>query len=156
MKILIVEDDENKRIQLSNYLDEVVPDAFLLIERSLQSGVRRIRREQFDLVILDMTLPTFDPSSDEPGDDTVIFGGKDFLSQMDRFDIIAPVIVFTQFEVFGRGLNEVDLKDLDQELKKGFPEIYHSVVYYHASIDSWKTSLKAALVGTNCIRANND
>jgi CheY-like chemotaxis protein len=145
MKILIVEDDENKRVQLSDYLKLVIPDEIVLLERSLQSGVRRVKSELFDLVILDMTLPMYDVSPDEPSDDTHIFGGREFLSQMDRFDINYPVVIFTQFEVFGKPPNEMRLEDLDRELSEEYSS-YQGAVYYHASLNSWKEELRSKLV----------
>lgn len=145
MKILIVEDDENKRVQLSDYLKLVIPGEVVLLERSLQSGVRRVKSELFDLVILDMTLPMYDVSPDEPSDDTHIFGGREFLSQMDRFDINYPVVIFTQFEVFGKPPNEMRLEDLDRELSEEYSS-YQGAVYYHASLNSWKDELRSKLV----------
>ncbi len=141
MRILVVEDDENKRTQLLQFLGGAVPDGAFTIARSLNSGVRQIRQQCFDLVILDMTLPNYDASPDEPADDTHIFGGREFLSQMERFDIITPVVVFTQFEVFGKTPSEMKIEDLDRELKEEFTESYKGTVYYHASLDSWKSQL---------------
>ena len=154
MRVLIVEDDENKRIQLSQYLETLISMESVSLERSLQSGVRKIRKESFDLVILDMTLPHYDVSPDEPSDDTHIFGGQEFLPQMDRFDVKTPVIVFTQFEVFGKPPNETDLVSLDLKLGREYPVIYQGVVYYHASINSWKSELRSKLVELNFIVGN--
>jgi CheY-like chemotaxis protein len=146
MTILIVEDDENKRVQLSNFLQLIIPDESILLCRSLQSGVKKIRQELFDLIILDMTLPQYDLSPDEPSDDTHIFGGQEFLAQMERFDVLTPVVVFTQFEVFGKPPNELNLESLDLKLRGEYPNVYKGVVYYHSSINSWKQELKDKLV----------
>lgn len=146
MTILIVEDDENKRVQLSQFLQLIIPNETVQLQRSLQSGVKKIRHEQFDLIILDMTLPQYDLSPDEPSDDTHIFGGQDFLAQMERFDVKTPVVVFTQFEVFGKPPNELNLESLDIKLKNEYPLVYKGVVYYHSSINSWKQELKDKLI----------
>lgn len=141
MSILVVEDDENKRIQLQRFLESIIPNEDVIFERSLQSGVRKIRSTHFDLVILDMTLPQYDLSPDEPSDDTHIFGGQEFLAQMDRFDVYTPVLVFTQFEVFGKPPNEMNLENLNRNLELEYPVIYKGFVYYHASINTWKNEL---------------
>jgi len=151
MTILIVEDDENKRVQLSNFLQLVIPGERVSLRRSLQSGVKKIRQSVFDLIILDMTLPQYDLSPDEPSDDTHIFGGQEFLAQMERFDVLTPVVVFTQFEVFGKPPNELNLESLDIKLKGEYPNVYKGVVYYHSSIDSWKQELKDKLVETGFV-----
>jgi CheY-like chemotaxis protein len=145
MNVLIVEDDDNKVSQLTHFLGEVLPNATTQIAHSLQSGLRRIRETQPDLVLLDMTLPTYDVGPDEPGGDTHPFGGREFLRQIRRFRISVPVIVITQFETFGSGPEATTLKALDDELGKNHPEVYRGAVYYHAAIQSWKDQLKTLL-----------
>lgn len=155
-KLLIVEDDENKRAQLLQFIKGSVRDTEIAVERSLNSGIKRIRLESFDLIILDMTLPTYDASPDEPSDDTHIFGGREFLSQMDRFDVATPVIVFTQFELFGKAPKVMRIEDLDRELMSEFSEKYLGAIYYHASLDGWKIQLKSILkdIGFHCEQPN--
>jgi CheY-like chemotaxis protein len=145
MNVLIVEDDENKVSQLAQFLKEVMPDAKAEVAHSLQSGLRRIRNTVPDLVLLDMTLPTYDVGPDEPGGDTHPFGGREFLRQIRRFKITVPVIVITQFETFGSGPEATTLKALDDELARNHPDVYRGAVYYHAAIQSWKDQLKKLL-----------
>jgi CheY-like chemotaxis protein len=140
MKILIVEDDENKGVQISTFLHDTFPEATLQLERSLQSGLRRIRKELPGLVLLDMTLPTYDTGPDEPGGEPQIFGGQEFLRQIDRFEINVPVIVITQFETFGKPPKM--LPQLDEELRAEHPTVYRGAVYYHPSIHGWKEKLR--------------
>lgn len=142
MKVLVVEDDENKRLQLGKFLQELGPKIQTKMENSLQSGLRYLRREGADLVLLDMTLPNYDAGPDESGGQHHIFGGREFLRQMDRFDITIPVIVVTQFETFGKAPHVMTLSDLDRELKSEHPAVYRGSVYYHAAIHGWKQSLK--------------
>ena len=143
MNWLLVEDDENKGIQLSKFVSETYPRVNLMLARSLQSGVRHIRHNYVDLVLLDMTLPNYDASPDEPGGGmTHSFGGREFLKQMERFDIRTPVIVVTQFETFGKAPQTLDLKELDAQLREQHSQIYGGAVYYHASIHEWRDDLK--------------
>ena len=141
MKVLIVEDDENKRLQLEEFVGESFAAAEVMLEQSLQSGLRRIRRERPDVVLLDMTIPNYSPGPDEPGGQMHSFGGREFLRQMARFKIYVPVIVVTQFETFGKSPNTKRLKDLDAELKADYGKIYRGAVYYHAAIHGWKQEL---------------
>ena len=57
------------------------------------------------------------PGPDEPGGQTHIFGGQESLRQMDRFDIVLPVIVVTQFEAFVAP-NTILLADLIASLSR--------------------------------------
>ncbi len=153
MKLLIVEDDDNKSSQLKQFLREAVADVTTTVARSLQSGLREVRGNPPDLVLLDMTLPNYDIGPDEPGGSTHPFGGREFLRQMRRFKIGVPVIVITQFETFGSGAEMTTLKELDQELRANHSNVYRGVVYYHAAIQSWKDQLKV-LIAQNSQNSN--
>ena len=143
MRVLLVEDDENKGVQLRRFVGEAYPEARLELRRSLQSGIRSIRFEFFDLILLDMTLSNYDAGPDEPGGGmTHSFGGREFLKQMDRFDVVTPTVVVTQFETFGKAPHALDLKELDLQLKQRHPRAYVGCVYYHASIRGWREQLK--------------
>jgi DNA-binding NarL/FixJ family response regulator len=141
VKILLVEDDENKRLQLQQFVEASLPDAELWQERSLQTGLRHVRREVPDLVLLDMTIPNYDIGPDESGGQTHIFGGLEFLRQLDRFDIHVPVIVVTQFETFGKPPETRQLNDLDAELRAEHSPDYRGAIYYNAAIHDWKAQL---------------
>jgi DNA-binding response OmpR family regulator len=65
MKILLVEDDENKRAQLEHFIREFWPSSTLATAISLQSGLRALRADSFDVIVLDMTLPNYDQGTDE-------------------------------------------------------------------------------------------
>jgi CheY-like chemotaxis protein len=145
MRILVVEDDENKRLQLRHFLSRTFPEAQVNEARSLQGGLRLIRQNPPDLVLLDMTLPNYDADFDEPGGQTHIFGGREFLRQMDRFDISTPVIVVTQFETFGKGTSEMGLSELDAELSADHGGIYKGSIYYHAAIHGWEEQLENSM-----------
>src|SRR5688572_24536067 len=99
MKILVVEDDENKRVEISQFLQQAYPDVAVELARSVQSGLRYIKNHSPTLILLDMSLPNYDTGPDEPGGTPHIFGGRELLRQLDRFDINVPAIVITQFEI---------------------------------------------------------
>ena len=141
MKVLIVEDDENKRVQLEEFVIEYYPQAQVSIEQSLQGGLRKARKEKPDVILLDMTIPNYSPGPDESGGQMHLFGGTQFLRQLTRFKLQIPVIVVTQFETFGDPPHAKRLSDLDGELKAQYGQIYRGAVYYHAAIHGWKQDL---------------
>ena len=141
MKILIVEDDENKRSQLNSFIECNYPSLTVFNAHSIQRGLDFVFDEDVDLVILDMTLPTYDVTPDEPGGGTNIFGGCDFLSQMDRFDIKTPAIVVTQFEIFGSGPKTMTLDGLRKVLEKEHFGNCRGLIYYNASSETWMGEL---------------
>lgn len=144
MRILLVEDDEDKREQLIEFVDENI-DCDLKAVRSFQSGLRAIQTEAFDVLLLDMSMPTFDITSSEPGGRSQPFGGELLLFEMVRRKITSKVIVVTQFDLFGEGEEEITLKDLDLRLSNQFKDNYVGAVQYSISYTSWKKNLLSLL-----------
>lgn len=141
MNILIVEDDENKRTQLIDFLSKEFSFANLNTANSLQSGLRKIISGEIDLVLLDMTMPTFDIGENEDGGRPQPYAGREILRQMERRDIKIPVIVVTQFDRFGEGNDSLTIDELDKELSQEHQKLYLGAVYYNVTLGGWKEKL---------------
>jgi CheY-like chemotaxis protein len=141
MKILLVEDDEEKISKLNEFILSQFNDLDIKISKSLNSGLSDIIENEYELILLDMSLPNYDYSPDEPdGGSTEIYAGRDILFQMKLRRISTPVIVVTQFDIFGDD-NEKTLKQLKEELKDNFEPFYKSTVFFSITSDSWKNEL---------------
>lgn len=144
MKVLLVEDDENKKSRILDFYRDQFPDDLLLSEDSMVSGLRTAREQRPDFVILDMTLPNYSIASSKGFNPMRPFGGRDFLRQLQRLSIGARVVVLTQFETFGAPPDQVDLQSLNRELSTAFPDLFLGSIYYHASKSSWQFELATA------------
>jgi len=150
MKILLVEDDEDKREQLISFIKEKIKcDLFEV--RSFQSGLKMIKKEHFDLILLDMTMPTFDITPTESGGRSQPFGGEMLIYEMIRREIAIKVIVVTQFDLFGKGDEEITLKELDLRLANQFKNIYLGAVQYSINYTGWKESLLGKIMDAGII-----
>lgn len=141
MNILVVEDDENKRNQLTGFLNSQFPSATLQTANSLQSGLRAIIQGGVDLVLLDMTMPTFDIGENEDGGRPQAYAGREILRQMERREIDIPVIVVTQFDRFGEGSDILGIEELDAQLIKEHRGVYGGAIYYDVTLGGWKEKL---------------
>lgn len=142
MEILIVEDDENKRMQISGFISDLVPRVSIDMANALQSGLRKIITGSYDLIILDMSMPTFEIDIHEDGGRMQAYAGREILSQMERREIEIPVLVLTQFDIFGKGDEALTLRELDETLRTTYPNIYKGSVYYDVATGTWKEKLK--------------
>lgn len=145
MRILLVEDDENKRRQVLDFLKSNFANDEIVCSASLVTGLREAKRFSPDLVVLDMTLPNYETNGPELDGKMHAFGGKEFLRQTARRSGTGKVIVLTQFESFGEAPNVTGLADLDSDLRLRYPDHYAGAVYYHASINEWANSLKSMI-----------
>lgn len=139
---LIIEDDENKLKQIKDFLQSKFPTLDLITKRSYQSGLKEIVRGHFDLIVLDMSMPTFDVTPDSSGGRFRTYAGKDIMEEMIRLNILSKVIIVTQFDIFGEGESYITLSEMSMQLKESYPSIYLGTVYYNASEANWKQDLE--------------
>ena len=142
VRILLVEDDPNKAAQVEGLLEVIVPNSTIERAESYRSGLKRALTEDFDLLCVDMTLPTYDPGPDELGGRIRAYGGKHLIAELKRKRRRARVVVVTQFETFGDGDDSKSLTQLKAELLEEFPEHYLGTVFYQAATAGWREELK--------------
>lgn len=147
MTILLVEDDENKRTLVEEFVRTEFPQTELKTARSLRSALNALLNARFDLVLLDMTLPTFDVSVDEDGGRPQAYAGRELLRQMDRRKIETPVVVLTGYESFGRDADALTLGQLDTQLREQHPQTYLGAVFYDATVSGWREALASIIAG---------
>jgi DNA-binding NarL/FixJ family response regulator len=147
MKILLVEDDENKRQRILQTVRSRFPGAVVVEARSLTTAEDALDESGVELVILDMSMPTFDITPEEDGGSFEATGGQELLRYIKRYRFKAPVVVVTQFSTFGKGKDARTLAQLHQQLKEEYGAAYLGTVYYDTASEDWKEQLIAAADG---------
>lgn len=144
--ILLVEDEAPKRGHIERLLQELAPGARVSLARSVNSALDVLESEPLTLLLLDMSLPTFDVGQRESGGRPQGFGGIEVLRHMVMAGIVCPTIVITGYEGFTReGGATVDLAQLRTELNEEFAGLLRGVLHYNSTYDDWKTMLGQAL-----------
>lgn len=146
MKILLIEDDKKKAQDIKDYINETMDgNTNLQVRQSYQSGIRELIKSSFDLLLLDMSIPTWDKSINEPGGNFEKFGGYKVLKESKRKGKIIRTILVTMFEDFGSDDSSLNLNDIDAELKSRFSPYYLGFVFYNARESDWKNKLSLLL-----------
>lgn len=147
MRFLLIEDDEEKCQAISNFLEEQFSPTSLEIAHSFNAGLRALIRSSADtILLLDMTMPNFDATSDDPsGGAPEHFAGRDILTQMKLREILVPTIVITMFDSFGENPEKMSFAQLEEQLTVRFSPVFRGMVYYSASQESWKSLLSSAI-----------
>lgn len=141
MQILLIEDNSNKLKQIKRVLTEIYPESNIEEAYSFNSGVRKVYENKWNLIILDMSLPTYDITHTESGGDKKPVAGKNIMKRMLNRKIIVPVVIITQFETFDD--DRISLNSLNAEFQNGFKEIWKGTVFY--GNDDWSIDLKEIL-----------
>ena len=140
-KVLVVDDDPHKIRQLAGCVRDEYPHAEVIERKSYQSGLKAALLDSPDLIILDMTMPTYDVGGKEVGGRERRYAGHQILRQLRRKNSNAQVIIVTQFEKFGEGKDLVTLDELKIQLRNEFDDRYLGVVFYQAADSRWKHEL---------------
>lgn len=144
-RVLLVEDDDGKRDALVDQISSTIPNAQILECNSLISAIRELKKNDFDIIILDVTLPYRDISPARPPGDMHKLGGEEVLRHMERYQTLTPVIVVSQFDTFGDDLNAKKFSQLITDFSNNFPNQFKAGVYYHASMSDWNDELDRAI-----------
>ena len=140
MKILLVEDFEEKANNIIAFLNQVFPEYDIDRCSSYNTAQEMIfeHSEDYKLILLDMSMSTYDLNVDASGGLPEPAAGEYILEGMFLRDITTPVIVITMYNVFGRR----ELSAFDTELQAKYPQNYKSYVFYSSQRTDWKNELK--------------
>lgn len=141
MLVYIVEDDFLKANRLLTFLKESLEGAQVNIFGSFQSGLRALQRATPDLVILDMTLPTFDRAGSDREGRLRPLGGYDLMRKLIHRSVQVSVIVVTQLETFGEGADQITFPELVERCRRDFPAIFRGGVYFRQADSGWQSEL---------------
>lgn len=140
MNLLLIEDNHYKIEQLLFFLEKEFPQFRVVVKKSYNSGLREvILNNNYDLILLDISMPTYDIQPGEPGGDPIPLAGKLILNEMYLRDIEAKVIVVTMYENFVDG---TQLVTLDNQFQQEFTSNYKGYVYFSPGDINWKEALK--------------
>ncbi len=144
-KIILIEDDSKKIEDIMEYVTKELGCEIFSVKESYQSGIKEILQNDYDLLLLDMSIPTFDKTPVESGGPYEKFGGYKVLREIIRKQRPVKTILITMFDDFGESDLSITLSQIDQSLKQEFSNIYLGSVFYHARENKWKEDLKTII-----------
>lgn len=143
-RILVVEDDGFKLALVLEFVRSLLPESNIRTATSYASARSEIAKST-DLLILDMSLPSFDVRPGEPGGEAQGLAGQRLLHLMSDFGYDVPTIILTQYSNHNDGTRRVDLNDLRTSLRRDFPDLVKGVIYYSSSSDEWRDEIRSVL-----------
>lgn len=140
--IYVVEDSDLKIQKIESFLlDNGCSRDQICIFRSYQSGLQAILKSSPELIILDMSIPTFDKSIDSREGRLRPLGGYDIMKKILFNKIETKVIVLTQLEFFGEGTEKISFEQLKNKCIENFSNIFLDCIYYSPTESSWCKTL---------------
>lgn len=145
IKTILIEDDSKKIEDIKEYIINHLGCEYFTVKESYQSGIREIMKNDYDLLLLDMSIPTFDKTPAESGGPYEKFGGYKILREIIRKKRPVKTILITMFDDFGESDLSITLSQIDGSLKKEFSDLFLGSVFYHARENNWQEDLKTII-----------
>lgn len=148
MKIYLIEDSPIKVLEISSFVSEALPLASVSVFQSYHSGLTALYSGNPDVVILDMTLPTFDRSHGFREGRLRPLGGYELMRKLRLRGVHSRVIVVTQLETFGEGDEQVSLNEVTERCRREFDGMFVGCIYFDQGPKrEWRSGLGRALKG---------
>jgi len=141
MSILLVEDNYHKRQKIIDYVISNFADASIKEAHSFSSGSKAATEDDYDLVILDISLPTYDKVGNEAGGRKRMFGGREIARKLTRRRPGSNVVFLTQYDAFSEGGLSLSFDELGRILKTECGDSYLGLIHYDSAKSSWKELL---------------
>lgn len=127
MKVLIIEDTEAKMKVVEECVKGNNEEWEFTEAMSYSAGIQKIYEGNWDLILMDMSLPTYNISRTESGGTKKPVAGKELMARMMRRKIFTPVIIITQFDIFGENQS---LESLNKEFEENYTSIWKGTISY--------------------------
>lgn len=145
INLLVVEDNNSKIDSINKLINELEFKVRVTNVMTPSEAIKSLRKDKFDFLILDMSLPAYSEESHSIGS----LSGKQILQTMKHKKIFVPTVILTQWDVFGHHDNTISLHTLTEELMQKFDKFLLGIVFWDSSSDLWKNDISSYIVGSN-------
>ncbi len=142
MKLILIEDDDFKKKKILSFINESFDNAEVETAGAVTSAIELIKQcLDAELILLDMSLPTYDHAENTDTGRPQGFGGIDILRYMEFMEDNRKVIIITQFDTFTIDGVNINVHDIEHKLSVEFNDSFVGLVQFDVVSDSWKLDL---------------
>lgn len=138
MNVLLVEDDPFKEEALSVALNEIVAVNDIACARAVQTAVESVCAASYDLIILDIALPSHDRALGVGNPKSMPSGGVEVLLELNRLSRSDAVLIVTQYpevEIWGE---LVRLPEVISRLSEEVSVNLIGIMHFDQSNPNWR------------------
>jgi CheY-like chemotaxis protein len=147
MKVLLIEDEEHKAKDLTARLRAAgIAAGDTMQVGGVRQAVLKVTEAIFNLVIVDMALPTFSDSTDNiSGGTAQAVGGIEVLRALSVAGVSTKIIIVTQYPDIIVGGDRVKLSQAARVLSKKYNQEVLGAVLYSYKTPEWEAAFDALL-----------
>ncbi|QPK17729.1 response regulator [Pectobacterium versatile] len=139
MNILVIEDNSLKREKIVTFLRYNF-DHFIKEAASYNSGIIAATEQNYDFIILDMSMPTFDRNESTQGGRFRALAGKEVISKLNKLGKLTPFVVLTGYKDFSVDSRSLNLSQIN-DLLTTFGSDYKGCILFNSSETYWQEKL---------------
>lgn len=145
MNILIIEDNPLKREKIYDFVSSL-DDLQINEAASYNSGLNEALSTNYDLIVLDMSMPTFDRTDATHGGRFRALAGKEIATRLTKLNRLVPFVVLTGYKDFSIDSQSLSIQQIDEALRV-LGSNYKGCVMFDAAESSWKEKLFEIIEG---------
>ncbi|QNA89313.1 response regulator [Massilia sp. Dwa41.01b] len=147
MKILLIEDNLLKRDKVHEFILSL--GSFIIREAaSYNAGLKMALNDTFDLLILDMSMPTFDRAESSHGGRFRALAGKEIATKLAKVDKLVPFVVLTGYKDFSIDSRSLSIDNIDESLQL-LGGNYRGCIIFDVADSVWKDQLSSVIDEVN-------
>ncbi len=143
MNILIIEDNPLKREKIREFLSDNFKVS-LYEAASYNSGINMLLAGNFDLMVLDMSMPTFDRTDTTHGGRFRALAGKEIAYRLAKLRRSVPFVVLTGYKDFSVGTESLSIEQIDESLRSLGAD-YKGCIVFDTADSVWKDRLSGII-----------
>lgn len=147
--VLIVEDDNFKLSDIESFLDDHEFNVARTVVQSVGQAVIAINDKKFDLIILDMALPSQVAMVGGAQPLSLPTGGVEVLLELDYLQRLDKVIILTQYPEIQYEGASISVSKAKKKLNSSLGCNIISAEIFEPARKSWKLKVREALDGFN-------
>lgn len=139
MNILIIEDNPLKRGKVEAYLNSRY-GARMSCAGSYNTGLKLAISGEYDFMILDMSMPTFDRTEATHGGRFRALGGHEIAVRLAKLQSLIPFVVLTGYRDFSVNSQSLSVQQIDLALRS-VGDKYKGCILFDAADSVWQDKL---------------
>jgi CheY-like chemotaxis protein len=144
-KVLLIEDDEFKANNIKELLQASGKYSDIFLVSSLVEAVEAVNRLDFDLVLIDMAIPSHPVVAGGGAPMSLLTGGLEVLLELSSIEKSPPCIIITQYPDIEISGEFYTVEQAAKEIKNRLGCEVLDCIKYMEGNDSWKLALKKVL-----------
>jgi DNA-binding NarL/FixJ family response regulator len=147
--ILIVEDDSFKSDDIRSLIKETSPSALVHRAADVASAITTLRSAEFDLIVIDMALPSHPVVTGGGSPMSLLTGGLEILFELESLGRADRCVVITQYPEIEICGDFYPVAQAAAAIKERYGYVGEACLEYSENTPHWRGTLERLLVHAN-------